>query len=67
VHQGVLKYPYHEYEEVEIGRAAALTQCRGLTSECDEMWSYIGEKAAVWWSWYATDHHSGTVLAYVFG
>ncbi len=43
--QGVLKHLYPEHEEVEICRAAVLAQCRGLTSERDEMWNYVGKKA----------------------
>ena len=53
--------------EVEICRAEELDQRRGLTSELDEMWSYVGKKAQPRWLWHAIDHHSGTVLAYVFG
>jgi insertion element IS1 protein InsB len=43
------------------------TEHRGLTSELDEMWSYVGKKAEPRWLWHAIDHHNGTVLAYVFG
>jgi len=39
----------------------------GLTSELDEMWSYVRSKANPRWLWHAIDHHSGHVLAYVFG
>jgi insertion element IS1 protein InsB len=53
--------------EVEIWRAEELDLRRGLTSELDEMWSYAGKKAEPRWLWHAIDHHSGTVLAYVFG
>jgi len=52
---------------VEICRADALAQRRGLTSERDEMWSYVGKKAEPRWLWHAIDHQSGTGLAYVFG
>ena len=52
---------------VEIYRAEKLEQRRGLTSELDEMWSYVGKKANPRWLWHAIEHHSGTVLAYVFG
>ena len=31
------------------------------------MGSYVGKKAEPRWLWHALDHHSGTVLAYVFG
>ena len=56
-----------EQVEVEICRADELAQRRGLTSELDEMWSYVGKKAEPRWLWHAIDHASGTVLAYVFG
>ena len=56
-----------EQVEVELCRAEELDQRRGLTSELDQMWSYIGKKAEPRWLWHAIDHHSGTVLEYVFG
>jgi insertion element IS1 protein InsB len=31
------------------------------------MWSFVGKKAEPRWLWHAIDHHSGTVLASVFG
>jgi insertion element IS1 protein InsB len=63
----VLQHPYPERVEVEICRADELAQRRGLTSELDEMWSYVGKKAEPRWLWHAIDHNRGTVLAYVFG
>jgi len=36
-------------------------------AEVDEMWSYVAKKKAPRWLWHAIDHHSGAVLAYVFG
>ena len=53
--------------EVELCRAEDLALRRGLTSELDEMWSYVGKKANPRWLWHAIDHQSGKVLAYVFG
>jgi insertion element IS1 protein InsB len=44
-----------------------LDQHRGLTSELDEMWSFVRRKANPRWLWHAIDHRSGKVLAYVFG
>ena len=44
-----------------------LAQRGGPASELDEMWSYVGKKADPRWLWHAIDHHSGSVLAYVFG
>ncbi len=67
MNQAVLKHLPPEHVEVEICRAEELEQRRGLTSELDEMWSYVGKKAEPRWLWHAIDHHSGTVLAYVFG
>jgi insertion element IS1 protein InsB len=52
---------------VEMCLAEVLDQRRGLTSELDEMWSYVRSKANPRWLWHAIDHRSGTVLAYVFG
>ena len=63
----VLQSLHPEQVEVEIYRADQLAQRRGLASELDEMWSYVGKKAEPRWLWHAIDHHSGTVLAYVFG
>ena len=31
------------------------------------MWSFVGKKKAPRWLWYAIDHRTGKVLAYVFG
>ena len=62
-----MKHLPPEYVEVEICRADELAQRRVLTSELDEMWSYVGKKAEPRWLWHAIDHQSGTVLAYVFG
>jgi insertion element IS1 protein InsB len=64
---GVLQRLPPAYVEVEICRADELAKRRGLTSELDEMWSYVGKKAEPRWLWHAIDHASGTVLAYVFG
>jgi insertion element IS1 protein InsB len=53
--------------EVEIWRADELEVRRGLSSELDEMWSFVQAKANPRWLWHAIDHHTGKVLAYVFG
>jgi insertion element IS1 protein InsB len=67
VNQVVLQVLQPEDVEVEICRSEGLDRRRGLTSELDEMWSYVRSKANQRWLWHALDHHSGTVLAYVFG
>jgi len=35
--------------------------------EMDEQWSYVAHKGNQRWLWYAVDHLTNTVLAYVFG
>jgi insertion element IS1 protein InsB len=40
---------------------------RAEEAEVEEMWSYVGKKTAQRWLWHAIDHHTGKVLAYVFG
>jgi insertion element IS1 protein InsB len=67
VNQAVLKHLPPEHVEVEIWRADELEVRRGLSSELDEMWSYVRSKAHPRWLWHAIDHHTGKVLAYVFG
>ena len=53
--------------EVEIWREDELARRRGLSSELDEMWSYVQRKSNPRWLWHAIDHRTGKVLAYVFG
>lgn len=40
---------------------------RAGEAEMDEMGSYVGNKNNPRWLWHAIDHHTGSVLAYVFG
>jgi insertion element IS1 protein InsB len=63
----MLQHLHPEQVEVEIWRGDALEVRRGLSSELDEMWSYVRSKANPRWLWHAIDHHTGTVLAYVLG
>jgi len=67
VNQAVLQHLNPEHVEVEIWRADALEVRRGLSSELDEMWSYVQSKVQPRWLWHAIDHRTGKVLAYVFG
>ena len=67
MNQSVLPYLHPEQVEVEIWRADELEVRRGLSSELDEMWSYVHSKANPRWLWHAIDHHTGRVLAYVCG
>ena len=36
-------------------------------AEMDEQWSFVQKKTEPRWLWYAIDHATSTVLAYVFG
>ena len=67
MNHGVLAVLHPEQVEGEIWRADALEVRRGLSSELDEMWSYVARKTNPRWLWHAIDHHTGKVLAYVFG
>ena len=67
VNQAVLQPLNPASVEVEIWRADALEVRRGRSSELDEMWSSVRSKAQPRWLWHARDHHTGKVLAYVFG
>jgi len=40
---------------------------RAGETEMDEMWSFVRNKSSPRWLWHAIDHHTGKVLAYVFG
>lgn len=53
--------------EVDICRVEQPEETEGPESELDEMWSYVGKKDNPRWLWHAIDHHTGKVLAYVFG
>ena len=52
---------------MEVCRSEELDRRCRLTSELDEMWSYVAKKSQPRWLWHAIDHHTGKVLAYVFG
>jgi len=67
VNHTVLAVLRPEQVEVELWRADELEVRRGLSSELDEMWSYVARKSNPRWLWHAIDHHTGKVLAYVFG
>jgi len=67
VNHAVLQVVNPAHVIVEMCRSEELERRRGLTSELDEMWSYVGKKAEPRWLWHAIDHASGTVLAYIFG
>ena len=49
MNQSVLQSLHSEQVEVEIWRADELEVRRGLSSELDEMWSYVRSKANPRW------------------
>jgi insertion element IS1 protein InsB len=63
VNEPLLQSLRPEQVEVEICRSEELDRWRGLTSELDEMWSFVRSKANPRWLWHAIDHHTGQVLA----
>src|SRR4029077_18724822 len=63
----VLASVHPEQVEVEIWRAVEVEVRRGLSSERDEMWSFVQAKAPPRWLWHAIDHQTGKGLAWVFG
>jgi insertion element IS1 protein InsB len=67
VNQALVQSLHPEQVEVEVCRSEELDHRRGLTSELDEMWSYVAQKSQPRSLWHAIDHHTGQVLAYVFG
>ena len=67
MNQDVLQHLNPAHVEVEIWRADELEVRHGLSSELDEMWSYVRSKTNPRWLWHAIDHHTGKVLAYVLG
>ena len=67
MNEPLLQSLHPEQVEVEICRSEELDRRRGLSSELDEMWSFVRSKANPRWLWHAIDHQTGAVLAYVFG
>jgi insertion element IS1 protein InsB len=48
-------------------RAVAIECVGEAEAEMGEMWSFVGHKGNPRWLWHALDHHTGKVLADVFG
>ena len=67
MNQGVLASLKPEQVEVKLCRADELEVCLVLSSELDEMGSYVARKSNPRWLWHAIDHRIGKELAYVFG
>ena len=63
----VLEQLNPEQVEVEIRLAEVPPKHDWPESELDKMWSYVTKKENQRWLWRAIEHHSGKILAYVFG
>ena len=63
MNHAVLQVLHPEHVEVEICRAEELDYRRGLTSELDEMWSYVRSKANPRWLWHAIDHQASIMAS----
>lgn len=63
----IIKHLNLQKVEVEICLAEPPNSAKGLESELDEMWSDVSKKDNPGWLWYAINHATGKVLAYVFG
>lgn len=59
VHPKLTKFSANRALEVRLEAAYEV--------EMDEQWSYVGNKSNQRWLWYAIDHATNTLLAYVFG
>lgn len=62
-----LKHLQSELVEVDIYLVEPPQEKDKVSSEIDEMWSYVEKKSSPRWLWHAIDHKTGQVLAYVFG
>lgn len=63
----VLENLKSELVEVDIYLVEPPKEKNTVSSEIDEMWSYVDKKSNPRWLWHAIDHKTGLVLAYVFG
>jgi len=63
VNHALLASLHPEQLEVELWRADELEVRRGLSSELDEMWSFVARKTHPRWLWHAIDHRTGKVFA----
>ena len=63
----VLKQLKSELVEVDVYLVESPQEKDKVSSEIDEMWSYVEKKSNPRWLWHAIEHKTGQVLAYVFG
>ena len=67
VNEPLLQQIETQQVQVEIVRVGLGAEDAGIESELDEMWSFVQNQANQRWLWWAIDHNSRQVLAYVFG
>ncbi|MCL1948130.1 MAG: IS1 family transposase [Turicibacter sp.] len=56
-----------EYIETNRGKNIQIDLIKVEEAEMDEMWSFVHDKSQQYWLWWAIDHNTQEVLAYVFG
>ena len=54
--------PFNDAGELEVSLKPYCAE-----AEMDEQWSFVGNKSNQRWIWYAVEHSTNTILAYVFG
>ena len=67
VNHARLAIVHPDHVEVEGCRADERNPRCELSSALDELWRFVKVKSNPRWLWHAIDHHTGAVLAYVFG
>ena len=63
MNHAVLVCLHPEQVEGEIWRSDRREVRRGLSSELDEMWSYVTRKSNPRWLWHAIDHRTGKAMS----
>ncbi len=67
VNEPLLQQIDPEQVSVEVVSVQLVATEEAVESELDEMWSFVQKKANQRWLWWAIDHQTRKVLAYVFG
>jgi hypothetical protein len=70
-HKTHCRCPHRLNLSFRSGRSCALPNVKALKDKglefANSIWSFVGNKGNPRWLWHAIDHHTGKVLAYVFG
>jgi len=55
---------FHKSDKTEL-EVTLKPYCEAV--EIDEQWSFVKNKSNQYWIWYAVEHSTNTILAYIFG